>query len=143
VEAGGSTITDLSRADSNSYLTDPSLLDRLVTEKQERGAAAVRQEGWKWVLIMPDFDALDGYGEMRGKAQPMPPIQAKALANTLREADRFRDRDELDDDEPARLDALDHEIAALSERAFASAAFREAKSATGHLLAVWPHTTLT
>ena len=59
MEAGGSTITDLSRADSNSYLTDPSLLDRLVTEKQERGAAAVRQEGWKWVLIMPDFDALE------------------------------------------------------------------------------------
>jgi hypothetical protein len=41
VEAGGSTITDLSRADSNSYLTDPSLLDRLVTEKQERGLAPV------------------------------------------------------------------------------------------------------
>ena len=30
--------------------------------------------------IMPDFDALDGYGEMRGKAQPMPAKQEKALA---------------------------------------------------------------
>jgi ParB family transcriptional regulator, chromosome partitioning protein len=118
VEAGGSTITDLFRADSNSYLTDPALLDRLVTEKLEREADAVRHEGWKWVLIMPDFDALDGYGEMRGKAQPMPPKQAKALAKALREADRFRDRDELDDDEAARLDALEEEIAALSERTF-------------------------
>jgi ParB family chromosome partitioning protein len=114
VEAGGSVVTDLFRADSNSYLTDPALLDRLVTEKLEREADAVRHEGWKWVLIMPDFDALDGYGEMRGKAQPMPPKQAKAL----READRLRDRDELDDDEAARLDALEEEIAALSERTF-------------------------
>jgi ParB family transcriptional regulator, chromosome partitioning protein len=118
VEAGGSTITDLFRADSNSYLTDPALLDRLVTEKLEREADAVRHEGWKWVLIMPDFDALDGYGEMRGNAQPMPPKQAKALAKALREADRLRDRDELDDDEAARLGALEEEIAALSERTF-------------------------
>jgi ParB family chromosome partitioning protein len=118
VEAGGSVVTDLFRADSNSYLTDPALLDRLVTEKLQREADAVRHEGWKWVLIMPDFDALDGYGEMRGKAQPMPPKQAKALGKALREADRFRDRDELDDDEAERLDALDHEIAALSERTF-------------------------
>jgi ParB family transcriptional regulator, chromosome partitioning protein len=118
VEAGGSVVTDLFRADSNSYLTDPALLDRLVTEKLEREADAVRHEGWKWVLVMPDFDALDGYGEMRGKAQPMPPKQAKALAKALREADRFRDRDELDDDEAERLDALDHEISALSERSF-------------------------
>ena len=118
VEAGGSVVTDLFRADSNSYLTDPALLDRLVTEKLEREADAVRHEGWKWVLVMPDFDALDGFGEMRGKAQPMPPKQAKALAKALREADRFRDRDELDDDEAERLDALDDEIAALSERTF-------------------------
>jgi ParB family transcriptional regulator, chromosome partitioning protein len=118
VEAGGSVVTDLFRADSNSYLTDPALLDRLVTEKLEREADAVRHEGWKWVLIMPDFDALDGYGEMRGKALPMPPKQAKALAKALREADRLRDRDELDDDEAARLDALEEEIAALSERTF-------------------------
>ena len=118
VEAGGSVVTDLFRADSNSYLTDPALLDRLVTEKLEREADAVRHEGWKWVLVMPDFDALDGYIEMRGKAQPMPPKQAKALAKALREADRFRDRDELDDDEAARLDALEEEIAALSQRTF-------------------------
>jgi ParB family chromosome partitioning protein len=118
VEAGGSVVTDLFRADSNSYLTDPALLDRLVTEKLEREADAMRHEGWKWVLIMPDFDALDGYGEMRGKAQPMPPKQAKALAKALREADRLRDRDEVDDDEAARLDVLEEEIAALSERTF-------------------------
>ena len=121
VEAGGSTITDLFRADSNSYLTDPALLDRLVTEKLEREADAVRHEGWKWVLIMPDladFETADRFGEMKGKAQPMPPKQAKALAKALREADRLRDRDELDDDEAARLDALEEEIAALSERTF-------------------------
>ena len=54
VAAGGSVITDLFRAESESYLTDPALLDRLVNEKLEREAEAVRQEGWKWVEIMPD-----------------------------------------------------------------------------------------
>ena len=42
----------------------------------------------------------------------------QSARKALREADRLRDRDELDDDEAARLDALEEEIAALSERTF-------------------------
>jgi ParB family transcriptional regulator, chromosome partitioning protein len=61
---------------------------------------------------------LDGFGEVRGKAQPLPPKQAKALAKVEREADRLRTRDELDDDEAERLDACEAEIAALSERSY-------------------------
>ena len=49
VEAGGGVITDLFRTESEGYLTDPALLDRLVNEKLEREAEAVRQEGWTWV----------------------------------------------------------------------------------------------
>ena len=116
--AGGAVVTDLFRADHDSYLTDPALLEGLVTEKLEREAEAVQQEGWTWVTIMPDLDALDGFGEMRGKALLMPAKQAKALAKAEREADRLCARDELDDDEAERLDALDHEIANLSERSF-------------------------
>src|SRR5208283_5019599 len=54
VGAGGSVITDLFQSRSGSYLTDPALLDRMVSEKLEREADTVRQEGWKWVEIMPD-----------------------------------------------------------------------------------------
>jgi ParB family transcriptional regulator, chromosome partitioning protein len=105
---------------SEGYLTDPALLDRLANEKLEREAEAVRQEGSKWIEITPDPDGLDldGFGEVRGNAQPLPPKQAKALAKAEREADKLRTRDELDDDEAERLDVLDAEIAALSEHSY-------------------------
>ena len=54
VAAGGGVITDLFQTESEGYLTDPALLDRLANEKLEREAEAVRQEGWSWVEIMPD-----------------------------------------------------------------------------------------
>jgi hypothetical protein len=44
----------------------------------------------------------------------LPPKRAKALSKALREADRLRERDELDD-EADRLDALDAQIAMLRE----------------------------
>jgi ParB family transcriptional regulator, chromosome partitioning protein len=118
--AGGGVMTDLFRKQSESYLTDPALLDRLTNEKLERDAETVRQEGWRWVEIMPDLraDALVGFGEVKGKAQPLPPKQTKALAKAEREADKLRERDELDDDEAERLDALEAEIETLSERSY-------------------------
>ena len=90
-EAGGAVIADLFRTESDGYLTDPALLDRLANEKLEREADAMRQEGWKWVEIMPDPAALDldGFGEAKGKAQPLPAKQAKAFAKAEREADRL------------------------------------------------------
>jgi len=117
VAAGGGVITDLFQTGSEGYLTDPALLDRLAKEKLEREAEAVQQEGWTWVEIMPapGFETLRSFGEVKGKAQPVPPKQAKALAKMEREADRLRERDELTDDEAERLDALDAEIAALGE----------------------------
>jgi ParB family transcriptional regulator, chromosome partitioning protein len=120
VGAGGGIIADLFQTESEGYLTDPALLDRLANEKLEREADTVRQEGWKWVEIMPDPAAvdLDGFGETKGKAQPLPPKQAKALAKAEREADKLRELDELDDDEAERLDACEAEIAALSERSY-------------------------
>jgi hypothetical protein len=64
---------------------------------------------------MPEPDTLDGFGEVRGKAQPLPPKQAKALAKAEREADKLREYDELDDEQAERLDVLDAEIETLSE----------------------------
>jgi ParB family chromosome partitioning protein len=120
VEAGGAIIADLFRTESEGYLTDPALLDRLANEKLAREADAVRQEGWKWVEILPDPAAvdLDGFGEAKGMAQPLPAKQAKALAKAEREADRLRARDEPDDDEIDRLDVLDAEIEMLSEHTY-------------------------
>jgi ParB family chromosome partitioning protein len=118
--AGGGVVTDLFRSEDESYLTDPALLDRLADEKLEREAEAVRQEGWPWVQILPDadFDTLRSFGEVKGKRQPLPAKQAKALAKAEREADRLREADELTDKEAERLDVLEAEIAVLSEHEY-------------------------
>jgi ParB family chromosome partitioning protein len=96
------------------------LLDRLANEKLEREAEAVRQEGWPWVQILPDadFDTLRLFGEVKGKRQPLPAKQAKALAKAECEADRLREAEELTDEEAERLDVLEAEIAVLSEHEY-------------------------
>src|ERR1700722_4170837 len=88
IEAGGGVITDLFQTESEGYLTDPALLDRLANEKLEREAESLRQEGWSWIEIIPDpsgFEALPAFGQVRGKRQPVPRSQAKALAKLERE----------------------------------------------------------
>ena len=103
----------------SGYLADPALLDRLVKEKLEREAEAVRAEGWQWVEIMPDIDwnTLRGFEELRGKRQPLPPKDAKKLAKLQREREAFSEDGEYTDDELDRCERLDAEIKALEESA--------------------------
>jgi hypothetical protein len=58
---GGAVMRDLFQQDDGGWLQDPVLLDRLVAEKLEREADAVRAEGWKWVEVATDFP----YGHLR------------------------------------------------------------------------------
>lgn len=51
VEAGGGVLNDLFQSDDGGWLQDVALLDRLVAEKLEREADAIRAEGWKWVEV--------------------------------------------------------------------------------------------
>jgi ParB family transcriptional regulator, chromosome partitioning protein len=47
-------VRDLFGDESAGWLTDPALLDRLVTEKLEQAAVATRAEGWKWAGSSPN-----------------------------------------------------------------------------------------
>jgi ParB family chromosome partitioning protein len=51
VEAGGGVLNDLFQSDDGGWLQEVALLDRLVAEKLEREADAIRAEGWKWVEV--------------------------------------------------------------------------------------------
>src|SRR5882672_3666960 len=53
--AGGTIMRDLFQDDDGGWLQDPVLLDRLVAQKLEREADAVRAEGWKWVEVATDL----------------------------------------------------------------------------------------
>ena len=53
--AGGFVLRDLFDEHSAGWLQDPALLDRLVAEKLDAAAAAIREEGWKWVDAAIEF----------------------------------------------------------------------------------------
>ncbi|MEC4594831.1 ParB/RepB/Spo0J family partition protein [Nitrospirillum amazonense] len=92
---GGPVLRDLFSADDQGvYLEDVPLLDRLVAERLEAEAVAVRAEGWKWVAVHPEF----AYGLAAGLRRVYP---APAP---------------LDADEQAALDALERDYEALSTR---------------------------
>ncbi len=90
--AGGHIIRDLFDAEHEGYFDNPELLNRLVAEKLENEANAVRAEGWKWVTVTPEFHY--------------------ALASGMRRV--FPEEVALSEEEQARLDALESEHEALS-----------------------------
>ena len=116
-QAGGAVVTDLFQSETEGYLADAALLDRLCAERLEREAEAVRAESWKWVEILPEasYEALRGYGRQQGKPQPMPAKQAKALAKVEAAREALAAKDELTDEEAEKLEALDAQAAALAE----------------------------
>jgi len=61
-EAGGIVTRDLFEDDDGGWLQDPALLDRLATEKLKAAGEALRGEGWKWIVVAPDFP----YGHTAG-----------------------------------------------------------------------------
>jgi len=55
--AGGTVQRDLFSEDRGGWTTDAALLERLVAERMEREAEAIRAEGWRWVAIGPEAQA--------------------------------------------------------------------------------------
>ncbi len=53
--AGGIVRRDLFTEDGGGWMTDPLLLDRLVTERLTDAAEVVRAEGWVWVEVVPQL----------------------------------------------------------------------------------------
>lgn len=85
-KAGGHILRDLFQPEHEGYLTDPALLDRLVIEKLERAAEAIRAEGWKWVTIMPTIERekLRGLGRVYPEREP-PSEEQQAEIDALTE----------------------------------------------------------
>ncbi|OYV48307.1 MAG: DNA-binding protein, partial [Acidocella sp. 20-58-15] len=55
IAAGGAVMRDLFQQDDGGWLQDSGLLARVVAERLERDADAIRAEGWKWVEMAPEF----------------------------------------------------------------------------------------
>jgi ParB family chromosome partitioning protein len=117
-KAGGHILRDLFQPEHEGYLTDPEILDRLVIEKLEAEAEAIRTEGWKWVIVMLiiDREKLRGLGRVYPEREP-PSDQQQAEIDTL--TGRYDALVEEHGDDPtdeiaAELEEISSKIDALS-----------------------------
>src|SRR3546814_2269044 len=91
VEAGGGVMRDLVEEDDGGWLTDPSLLDRLVTEKRQVEGEKIGTEGWKWVATAVDlpWGVTNGLREIDGVPVPRTPEEEARLAELEAEAEKI------------------------------------------------------
>jgi len=117
--AGGAVLRDLF-TEGPGWLEDVALLERLVVEKLEGLATLVRdEEGWKWSAAYLDHP--HGHGCRRIWEHPLarpPEVQARIEALTA-ERDalviRIGEADETPDGADARFEAVESELADLSD----------------------------
>jgi ParB family transcriptional regulator, chromosome partitioning protein len=120
--AGGIVLRDLFEADDGGWLQEPGLLDRLVAEKLEREAEAVRAEGWKWIEVEPDFPYGHTYGLRRLSGTEVPPTEEETTARDALKAEfdrleeAYADADEFPEDVDKRLGEIETALEAFERR---------------------------
>jgi ParB family chromosome partitioning protein len=101
-QAGGGIRRDLfADGEAGTYITDPALLNRLVSEKLKTLSDEIENEGWKWIEIQPEIDhqAISRY---RRIYTPELPLSEDAQAEiTALEETRERVAAKLADEEEA------------------------------------------
>lgn len=122
VAAGGAIMRDLFQQDDGGWLQDAGLLARVVAEKLERDADAIRAEGWKWVEMAPEFPYGHSYGMRRlsGVRRSLTGEEIAHVEALRAEAEQLEEEAaaaaEFSDDADARLVEIEAEIDALTQR---------------------------
>jgi ParB family transcriptional regulator, chromosome partitioning protein len=120
--AGGDVLRDLFQQDDGGWLQNPVLLERLVAEKLEHEAVAIRSQNWKWVEIALDFPYGLTFGLRQISGEPVAMTDEEvATAEALRgEYERLEQdhakADELPEEIDQRLGEIETALAALDDR---------------------------
>ena len=120
--AGGVSLRDLFQSDDGGWLQDAGLLAKLVDEKLEAEAQAIRAEGWKWIEIGTDFPYGHTYGLRRiiGETEPMSEDEIASFHALKAEYDKFEeeyaDAEEFPEEIDIRLGEIETAMEALQER---------------------------
>jgi ParB family transcriptional regulator, chromosome partitioning protein len=120
--AGGAVMRDLFDHDDGGWLQDPALLDRLVIDKLQAKAEALRVEGWKWIAVAPDFPYghAAGLRQLDGETVGLNDGERAGRDALHAELDRleqqYADADELPDEIDRRLGEIETAHAAFEER---------------------------
>ena len=120
--AGGTVQRDLFSEDRGGWIADAALLERLVAERMESEAEAIRAEGWRWVAIGQEAQA--AAWNMRrvwpSKVALSPEDEARRdeLASRYDELVEQHNgsADDLPEDVAAELDRIDADLAALGDK---------------------------
>ena len=115
--AGGSIIRDLFDEEGGGFFADAALLNRLVREKLEAEAATIKAEGWKWIVIEPEFnhEMAAGMRRVYPEAAPLSEADQARLDELEQRYESLRDEDDGDSEEIAdKLQTLETEIEALT-----------------------------
>ncbi len=138
--AGGTVRRDLFTEDGGGWMTDPLLLDRLVTERLTSTAETVRAEGWGWVEVLPQLPSL--FWSLR-RVQPVTLDLSEADAATLEVLQARSGQieaeagDEMTEEQAAELDRVEAEAEAI--RAKQDAFAPEDKARSGALVTLENH----
>ncbi|MGH7023972.1 MAG: ParB/RepB/Spo0J family partition protein, partial [Caulobacteraceae bacterium] len=120
--AGGEIMHDLFQHDDGGWLQDVGLLDRLVAEKLDRDAEAVRAEGWKWVEAAVDFPYGHAYSLrlVSGEAAALSEDETAAIAALKDEAERLEaawaETEDLPEEVDRRLAEIETALAGFEGR---------------------------
>ncbi len=112
--AGGAVLRDLFQGDDGGWLQDVALVDRLVAERLEREADAVRAEGWRWIEVAPDLPYGHQYGlrQLRFEDVPLTAEQEAERAALQAEYDQLEAAHAAVDELPEQVDRRVAEIEA-------------------------------
>lgn len=118
---GGPVKRDLFDERNAGYVTDAALLEKLVAEKLEAAAEAVRAEGWKWVEITTDlpYDTFHSYGRRYPKLVDLGEEEQVEFDKLTAEYDQLAEllnADVADEDAAPRLDEIEERLEQLRDR---------------------------
>jgi ParB family chromosome partitioning protein len=121
--AGGAVMRDLFQQDDGGWFQDAALLERVVAEKLDRDAAAIRAEGWKWVEVGQSFPYGHTYYGMRlipGQQRPLTEEETAMVealeAEAVRIEEEHADAEELPEEADRRLGEIEAALATVNER---------------------------
>jgi len=120
--AGGAVLRDLFQGDDGGWLQDVVLVGRLVAERLEREAEAVRAEGWRWIEVAPDVPYGHSFGlrQLRGEEASIAAEEEAEREALQAEYDRLEDAhagvEDLPEAVDRRLTEIEAALGAIDER---------------------------
>jgi ParB family chromosome partitioning protein len=114
--AGGAIIRDLFDEEGGGFFADAALLNRLVREKLEAEAATIKAEGWKWIVVEPEFnhEMAAGMRRVYPEAAPLSEADQAKLDELEHHHNALGEEDDGSEETAAKLQALEAEIEALT-----------------------------